>query len=71
MLEDMTPEGGNFLIDMLEDMTPEGGNFLIDMLEDMTPEAICIHVSTNDINDDKSVDTISKDMENLIELTQH
>ena len=37
------------------------------MLEDVTQEAICIHVSTNDINDD-SVEMMSKDMENLIKL---
>ena len=40
------------------------------MLEDVKPEAICIHVSTNDINDGKSVEDITHDMEILINLIQ-
>ena len=41
-------------------------NLIIDMLEDVKPEAICIHVSTNDINDGRSVEDITHDMEILI-----
>ena len=45
-------------------------NLVINMLEDVKPEAICIHVSTNDINDGRSVGDITHDMEILINLIQ-
>lgn len=45
-------------------------NLCIDMLEDVTPDAICVHVSTNDISDGRSVEDIITDMENIICLIQ-
>ena len=41
-----------------------------DLLEDVKPEAICIHASTNDINDDKSIYGIVSEMGILIKVIQ-
>ena len=46
-------------------------NLINDLLEDVKPEAICIHASTNDINDDKSIDEIVSEMGILIKVIQN
>ena len=46
-------------------------NLINDLLEDVKPEAICIHASTNDINDDKSIDGIVGEMGILIKVIQN
>ena len=38
------------------------------MLEDASPQAICVHVSTNDIGNNKTVSEIEDEMEELIVL---
>lgn len=47
-------------------------NLIIDTLEDCInkPDALCIHVSSNDIGNGRSIDDIEKDFENLINLVK-
>ena len=46
-------------------------NLINDLLEDVKPESICIHASTNDINDDNSIDGIVNEMGILIKVIQN
>ncbi len=45
-------------------------NLVIDMLEDVSPKAICVHASSNDIGDGKTVEQINDELENLLMLIQ-
>ena len=43
-------------------------NLIKDLLRESSPKAICVHVATNDISDEKSTDAITGEMKDVINL---